>query len=275
MSESEFAKIAFNGLHFKIKDHFEDKYFSNLFDLGVHVAQYEQFRKGNNKDRPRWSRNKDWSQGKEKNISFLKESSAQDEPDMSDETKDSTEETEIYAAEMVNMVDIKEKAPADMKIDGVIAYTKRTVHAIPAEWEDIPEAENKLEEGSEEAFNDSEQEVDLIKDKGINAKGRDLNLNLKGPEPEFEGMTEGDIEFLGRWLVNELGIQPWPRPWKRREILRDHLRTVKVPSNVPVDQWYKAKVLVKWYGPKLTKTQKRRQQSCKAKRDSTMRRLKG
>nr|CAD1820391.1 unnamed protein product [Ananas comosus var. bracteatus] len=101
MPESEFAKMAFNGMHFKIKDHFEDKFFPNLFDLGVRVAQYEQFRKGNNEDRPRWSRNKDWNKGKEKNISFFEESSTHEEPNSSEEAEDSADEVEICAAEMV------------------------------------------------------------------------------------------------------------------------------------------------------------------------------
>ncbi len=61
MPELELAKIAFNGLHFKTCDHFEDWQFANLFDLGVQVAQYEQFCKNNNNDnRPYWSRGKDW-----------------------------------------------------------------------------------------------------------------------------------------------------------------------------------------------------------------------
>lgn len=38
MPESEFVKMTFNGVHFKVKDHFEYKYFSNLFDLGVRVT---------------------------------------------------------------------------------------------------------------------------------------------------------------------------------------------------------------------------------------------
>nr|CAD1831765.1 unnamed protein product [Ananas comosus var. bracteatus] len=45
-------------------------------------------------------------------------------------------------------------------------------------------------------------------------------------------MTEGDIEFLGRKLVYELDIQPCPRPWEGKEILREYLRIVKVPANV-------------------------------------------
>uniref|UniRef100_A0A6V7QW47 Uncharacterized protein n=1 Tax=Ananas comosus var. bracteatus TaxID=296719 RepID=A0A6V7QW47_ANACO len=101
MPESEFAKMEFDGLHFKIKDHFEDKYFPNLFELGVRVGQYEQFRKGNNEDWPRWSRNKDCGKGNEKNTSFLEKSSAQDESNMSNETEDSADKVEIYSAEMV------------------------------------------------------------------------------------------------------------------------------------------------------------------------------
>ncbi len=37
--KSEFAKIAFNGLNYKTRDHFENRQFANLFDLGVRVAQ--------------------------------------------------------------------------------------------------------------------------------------------------------------------------------------------------------------------------------------------
>lgn len=85
------------------------------------------------------------------------------------------------------------------------------------------------------------------------------------PEPEFEGMTEGDIEFLGWRLVIELGIQPWSRPWERKEILRDHRRTIKVLSNVPVDQWHTAKASAKCHGSMLTKIRKRRQQRLQAK----------
>ncbi len=59
MLESEFAKIAFNGLHFKTRDHFEDWQFANLFDLGVRVTQYVQFCKNNNDNRPQWGRGKD------------------------------------------------------------------------------------------------------------------------------------------------------------------------------------------------------------------------
>ncbi len=77
--EFEFAKIAFNGLHFKIRDHFEDWHFANLFDLGIQVAQYEQFRKNNKDNRARWSRGKKWKKGKEHNVSFVQESSAHEE----------------------------------------------------------------------------------------------------------------------------------------------------------------------------------------------------
>ncbi len=42
MLQSEFANMAFNDLHFKTRDHFEDQH-PNLFDLGVQVAQYKQF----------------------------------------------------------------------------------------------------------------------------------------------------------------------------------------------------------------------------------------
>nr|CAD1835603.1 unnamed protein product [Ananas comosus var. bracteatus] len=97
--------------------------------------------------------------------------------------------------------------------------------------------------------------------------GRD-NQARPRPEPEFEGMTKGDnIEFLGRRLVNELGILPWPRPWERRKILKNHLRTVKVPANVPVDQWHEVEVKLsaKWQGPMLTKTQKRWQKVTRRK----------
>nr|CAD1840704.1 unnamed protein product [Ananas comosus var. bracteatus] len=284
-----------------------------------------QFRKGNNEDRPRWSRNKDWNKEKEKNISFVEESSAQDEPNTSDETKDSADETEIYAAEMVknhqpykcallrpaktseakarvaaytysfdvskndlifdrllkderiqlqevNMVDIKGKAPADRKTEDDVAYTKRTLRlcirckaemtrrdweaiihekklygewkefmAFSEEWANIPEAEKSSEDGSEESSNDSEQEVDSVKDKRdlvmqkvlndyYSRRNEDRNSRMSypeklfdsqqrspgyrpnwqhqaraRPEPKFEGMTEGDIEFLDRRLVNELG----------------------------------------------------------------------
>nr|CAD1831652.1 unnamed protein product [Ananas comosus var. bracteatus] len=221
---------------------------------------------------------------------------------------------------IVNMVDIKGKTPADRKTDDGIAYTKRTLRlcirckvemtrkdceaiihekklygewkefmAFPEEWADILEAENNLKEGSEEAFNDSEQEVDSVKDKRDLLMQKDLNDYYNSrreerngrwsylekpfesqqrfpgyrpnwqrqarsrPEPKFEEMIEWDIEFLGRRLINELGIQPWPRPWESREILREHLRTIKVLSNVPVDQWHKAKVSAKWHELILTK----------------------
>nr|CAD1821543.1 unnamed protein product [Ananas comosus var. bracteatus] len=88
-------------------------------------------------------------------------------------------------------------------------------------------------------------------------------------------MPEGDIEFLGRRLINELGIQPWPRPWERREILREHLRTVKVPANVLVDQWHTAKASTKWQGPILTKTQKRRLQRIQAEARHHLEKAKG
>lgn len=88
--------MAFNSLHFKIKDHFEYKYFLNLFDFNVQVAQYEQFRKGNNDDEPRWSQNKNWNKEKEKNILFIEETSAQDRSNTSDEKEDSADEAEVY-----------------------------------------------------------------------------------------------------------------------------------------------------------------------------------
>nr|CAD1830253.1 unnamed protein product [Ananas comosus var. bracteatus] len=148
----------------------------NIARIGIRVAQYEQFRKENNEDRPRWSRNKDWNKGKEKNISFVEESSAQDEPNESDETEDSADEAEIYAAEIVNMVDIKGKAPVDRKTEDDVVYTKRILRlcirckaemtrrhweaiihekklygkrkefmAFPEEWADMPEAANDSE----------------------------------------------------------------------------------------------------------------------------------
>lgn len=40
---------------------------------------------------------------KEKNISFIEETSAQDEPNTPSETEDSANEAEIYATEMVKM----------------------------------------------------------------------------------------------------------------------------------------------------------------------------
>ncbi len=45
MPEAKFTKIAFNGLHFTTRDHFEGRHFPYLFDLGVRVVQYEQFQK--------------------------------------------------------------------------------------------------------------------------------------------------------------------------------------------------------------------------------------
>lgn len=116
--------------------------------------------------------------------------------------------------------------------------------AFPKEWADIPEAEKNLEDGSEKGSNDFEQEVDFIKNKKdlvmqkvlndyYNKRNRDHNNRMSylekpfgsqkrfpryqpnwqhqaklRPEPEFKKMTEGDIEFLGRRLVNKLSIQP-------------------------------------------------------------------
>nr|CAD1824865.1 unnamed protein product [Ananas comosus var. bracteatus] len=54
--------------------------------------------------------------------------------------------------------------------------------AFPKEWEDIPEAENKSEEGYRPNWQ------------------HQAKLRL---EPEFEGMTEEDIEFLGQSGVVE------------------------------------------------------------------------
>nr|CAD1820362.1 unnamed protein product [Ananas comosus var. bracteatus] len=96
----------------------------------------------------------------------------------------------------VNMADIKGKVSAYRKTNDGIAHTKRTLRlcirckaemtkkdweaiihekklygewrefmAFPEEWEDIPEAENKSEEGSEETSNESKQEVDSVKGK--------------------------------------------------------------------------------------------------------------
>lgn len=93
--------MAFNSLYFKIKDHFEDKYFSKLFDLSVRVVQYKQFRKENGGDRPCWSRNKEWNKRKEKNLCFIKEGSAQDESNTSSKSEDSADEADVYVAEMV------------------------------------------------------------------------------------------------------------------------------------------------------------------------------
>lgn len=64
--------------------------------------------------------------------------------------------------------------------------------------------------------------------------------------------------------MNELGIQSWPRPWERREILREHLTTVKILANVPTDQQVMAKAPARWHGPMLMKTQKRRKQRIQA-----------
>nr|CAD1821644.1 unnamed protein product [Ananas comosus var. bracteatus] len=174
--------------------------------------------------------------------------------------------------------------------------------AFPEKWDDIPDGEDQEEEGSDEASNDIELEVksvqckqDMLMQKILHDyynnrcgerqsrwdyQGRPFGTKPRilgyrphwqhqtrpRPEPEFEGMTEGDIEFLGRRLVNELGIQPWPRPWERRKILKNHLRTVKVPANVPVDEWHEVEVKpsARWQGPMLMKTQKRGQQRMQA-----------
>nr|CAD1820382.1 unnamed protein product [Ananas comosus var. bracteatus] len=96
MPESEFTKMILNGLYFKIKDYFEDKYFSNLFDLGVRIAQYEQFRKESENNRLQWSRYKKQSKGKEK--SLIEEQSVQEEPSQSSESEESADEAEVYAA---------------------------------------------------------------------------------------------------------------------------------------------------------------------------------
>lgn len=98
MLEPQFAKMAFNGLHFKIKDYFEDKYFPNLFDLSFQVVQNEQFWKGNEDERSCWSRNKGWDKGKDKIVFLIEKNSAQDEPNTSSRNKNSADEAEVYVA---------------------------------------------------------------------------------------------------------------------------------------------------------------------------------
>nr|CAD1833666.1 unnamed protein product [Ananas comosus var. bracteatus] len=86
--------------------------------------------------------------------------------------------------------------------------------AFPKEWEDLPEVGNDPDDSSVGDSNDSEEEVESRNDR------KDLVIQR---------------------LVNELGIQPWLRLWERREIPKEHLRTVKVPANVLIDQWHNAK----------------------------------
>ncbi len=49
-------------------------------------------------------------------------------------------------------------------------------------------------------------------------------------------MSEGKIDVLGFRMIKELVIQLWPKPLRQRKILREHLRMVKPPANVPVDK---------------------------------------
>lgn len=58
-------------------------------------------------------------------------------------------------------------------------------------------------------------------------------------------MTEGDVEILGRRLMNELGIQPWPILWERGESLKEYLKMVMMPANVPTEQWLTARASVR------------------------------
>ncbi len=101
MPEVEFTKIAFNGNHFKIRDHFEGRYFPNLFNLGVRVAQYEQFQK-DNKEEPKWGRRQDWKKPKEHNVSFVERSSDHIKSSEENEGESSAEKTEVRAVETIS-----------------------------------------------------------------------------------------------------------------------------------------------------------------------------
>ncbi len=80
------------------------------------------------------------------------------------------------------------------------------------------------------------------------------------PYVEFPWLIERKVGALPIRLVEELRIQPWPKHWQRREILREHLRMVDLLADVSVEQRFTLEEPARWYGPVMMKTHKRRQQ---------------
>ncbi len=84
--------------------------------------------------------------------------------------------------------------------------------------------------------------------------------DIPPPDADFPWLTRDEVETLGIQLAQHLQIQTWPRLWQRREILREHLRTMDPPVDVQEEQWFTSTGPARWQGPVMTKTQKRRMQ---------------
>ncbi len=80
------------------------------------------------------------------------------------------------------------------------------------------------------------------------------------PNVNFSWLTKREAENLGVQLARELKIQPWPKQWQRKGILREHLRKIDPPADVLLEQWFTSTGPARWQGSVMTKTQKRRMQ---------------
>ncbi len=84
------------------------------------------------------------------------------------------------------------------------------------------------------------------------------------PDAEFPWLTKGEVEILGIYLAQGLKVQPWPKPWQRRKIIRKYLGKMSPPAGTPVEQRFTSTSSIRWQGPVMTKTQKRRMQRLEA-----------
>ncbi len=78
------------------------------------------------------------------------------------------------------------------------------------------------------------------------------------PDADFHWLPKREVESLGVQVARELLVRPWPKPWQRREILRERLGAMDTPAGMSVKQRFTSK------GPIMTKTQK-----CRVQRTET------
>ncbi len=77
--------------------------------------------------------------------------------------------------------------------------------------------------------------------------------SLFGPDTDFPRFTKGEVDDLGIQLARKLKIQPWPKLWQRREILKEHIWKMNPPADVLVEQWFTSAGPARWQGPVMTK----------------------